>query len=215
MKIMIIGANGKQGHMLCQEACNRGHCVTAVVLEDKPQESRVSKVIKKSLFDLCRQDVLGHDVVISAFGSGFTADPRINRQAVDHLIDIGRGTGIRFIFVGGAGSLYTDKTHRTRVFEMPDHPAFLKDISEQMALGRDDLFASEGMLWTYVSPSLQFDYEGKACGEWQIGGEEVLYNESGESYISYADYAAAVITECEEKRHINRHITICGRREKG
>ncbi|MGN1096059.1 MAG: NAD(P)-dependent oxidoreductase [Eubacteriales bacterium] len=209
MKIGIIGANGKQGRMLCREAMSRGHNVCAIIRGGAPSEN-VDRVLVRDLFSLERQDIEGLDVLISAFGSGFDADPSINRRAIDHLIEMTQNSGVALQIVGGAGSLFTDSTHTKRVYELPEHPAFLKGISENMAKGLSDLQNSRGVVFTYVCPSLVFDFEGERKGEYKIGDSgEVIYNSKGESRISYADYAAAMIDEAERGAYRGKCITVC------
>lgn len=209
MRIGIIGANGKQGQCLCREAMSRGHEVYAIVREDSVQE-KVSGILRKSLFTLDKEDVQGMEVLISAFGSGFDVDPVINRQAIQYLIQLTAYSKVALQIVGGAGALYTDATHRTRVYELPDHPSFLRGISEQMTKGLEDLLASVGVTFTYVSPSLHFDYEGARTGAYQVGTKgEVLRNANGQSRISYADYALAMIDEAERGQYRGQWITVC------
>lgn len=208
MRIGIIGANGKQGRLLCKEAMSRGHFVRAIVREKCIEE--VSEVLLRDLFDLKKDDIRDLDVLISAFGSGFDADPDINRRAVNHLADVVEGSGVALQIVGGAGALFTDPTHKFRVYEEPDHPDFLRGISKSMTNGYLDLLKRKDVIFTYVCPSLIFDYEGEKTGKYKIGDrEEVIENSNGESRISYADYAMAMIDEAERGAYRGKCITVC------
>lgn len=210
MKIAVIGANGRQGTHLCREACDRGHEVVAIIRDGLSNETRVGTVLHKNLFDLTRRDLAGCDAVISAFGSGFEADPAINREAIDRLISLLAGTGMALLIVGGSGCLYADAAHTTHIYELPSHPAFLREISRYMTMGLSDLKKTTDLLWTYVTPSLTFDYEGQPTGSYQIGtGEEPLKNAAGVSRITYADYAAAMLDEAERHTHLRQCITVC------
>ncbi|GAB2551517.1 hypothetical protein GCM10026983_19640 [Gracilibacillus alcaliphilus] len=40
--------------------------------------------------------------------------------------------------------------------------------------------------------------------------DHLLVNSEGESYISYADYAIAVLDEIENPKHINEKFTVVG-----
>lgn len=211
MKILVIGANGKQGRLLTQKAEERGHEVVALSPDGMGIPLR-GTLLKKSLFALTEADLADVDAVLSAFGSGFDTDPEVNRQAVDYLIDLIGQKRISLLILGGAGTLWSDETHRTRVFQTPEHPAFLRGISENLALAAEDLKNSALLDWSFVCPSLHFDWEGAETGAWQVGTEEVpLYNRNGESRISYRDFASAMIREAETREHRNRCITVCER----
>ena len=66
MKIAIIGANGKSGANLVNEALKQGYDVTAIV-RNKEYKNEGVKVVYKDIFELTKADLAGFDVVISAF----------------------------------------------------------------------------------------------------------------------------------------------------
>lgn len=210
MKMLIIGANGRQGRLLTGKAVERGHRVTALSPDGMDGTAFSGEVLTKSLFDLTGEDLREIDAVLSAFGSGFDADPVINRQAVDHLIRLIDGRNIRLLILGGAGTLWADKTHTMRVWQTPEHPEFLRGISKNLTLALEDLRASDLHDWTFLCPSLLFDYEGAETGTWKIGTDgEPLKNRDGVSRISYRDFASAMIREAETGEHRNQQITVC------
>lgn len=62
--------------------------------------------------------------------------------------------------------------------------------------------------WTYISPVGDFQAEGEKTGKYILGGEELTLNEKGESIISYADYAVAMVDEITEGSHIQERISV-------
>jgi len=62
--------------------------------------------------------------------------------------------------------------------------------------------------WTYVSPAGDFQADGERTGKYILGGEELILNSKGESVISYADYAIAMVDEIETGKHIKERISI-------
>ena len=64
------------------------------------------------------------------------------------------------------------------------------------------------MKWTYLSPAGFFDAEGPRTGSYILGGEEAIVNSKGESYISYADYAIAMVDELENAKHIQQRFSV-------
>ncbi len=59
-------------------------------------------------------------------------------------------------------------------------------------------------------PSSLFDAEGARTGAYQLGKDHVITNSQNESYISYADYAIALIDELENKNHVNERFCCSG-----
>lgn len=211
MKMMVIGANGKQGRLLTKKAEERGHEVIALSPDGMGIPFR-GKLLQKSLFELTEVDLEGVDAVLSAFGGGLDADPVINRRAVDFLINLIGRRHITLLVLGGAGTLWSDRTKRHRVFETEAHPAALRGISEQLSLAAEDLKNSGLWDWSFVCPSLHFDFEGAETGAWQVGCDEVpLCNKNGDSRISYRDFASAMVSEAEKREYRNRCITVCER----
>lgn len=214
MKIGIIGATGKAGSLIMKEAKSRGHEVTAIVRDSqKLPEGEDAAVLEKDLFELDSSDLSEFDVVVNAFG----VPPEKAEQHVEagrSLIDALKGAKeTRLLVVGGAGSLFVDEAKTTRLNETPEFPEAFKAIALNQSQNLADLEQSEGIQWTFLSPAAFFDPEGRRTGKYQIGEDAFLVNRKGQSYISYADYAIAVIDEIENGWHINKRFTVVA--EKG
>ena len=55
--------------------------------------------------------------------------------------------------------------------------------------------------WTFLSPAADFQPEGARTGKYILAGEEFTCNAKGESVISYADYAIALVDEAVSGAH--------------
>lgn len=80
-----------------------------------------------------------------------------------------------------------------------------------MASVLDDLRSSDDALdWFFVSPAAGFGgyAPGEPLGHYRIGGDVLLTDENGESFISAADLAAAVVDEIEQPRHRRMRFTV-------
>ena len=64
------------------------------------------------------------------------------------------------------------------------------------------------MKWTFISPAGDFQAEGERTGKYILAGEELTLNDKGESIISYADYAIAMVDEITEGNHIRERISV-------
>lgn len=206
MKIAVICANGKAGKLIVQEAVNRELDVTAVVRSDNATAAQ--KVLKKDLFDLTAADVKDFDVVIDAFGTWTEDTLPLHSTSLKHLCDILSGTDTRLLVVGGAGSLYVNPEHTMCVADGPDFPAIFKPLAAAMAKALDELRQRTDVKWTYISPAGDFQAEGERTGKYILGGEELTLNSKGESIISYADYAIAMVDEAIKGNNIQKRISV-------
>lgn len=206
MKIAVVCANGKAGKLIVKEAVDRGLDVTAVVREKNQTCSQ--KVLKKDLYDLTAADLTGFDVVIDAFGVWTPEALLQHSTSLKHLCDILSGTQIRLLVVGGAGSLYVNPEHTVCVADGPDFPDAFKPLAAAMAKALSELRRRTDVNWTYISPAGDFQAEGARTGRYILGGEELTLNSKGESVISYADYAIAMIDEAVDGHHIRERISV-------
>lgn len=208
MKIAVVCANGKEGKLLVKEALDRGLDVTAVVRGEN--RSAAEQVIAKDLFQLTAEDLKGFDVVIDAFGAWTEETLPQHSTSLKHLCDILSGTDTRLLVVGGAGSLYVNPEHTAQVADGPDFPDAFKPLASAMAKALKELRGREDVRWTYVSPAADFQADGARTGKYILGGEELTVNARGESVISYADYAVAMIDEAVKGGHIRERISVVG-----
>ncbi len=206
MRIAVICANGKEGKLIVKEAIARGAEVTAVVRGENRSEAE--NVIKKDLFDLTTADLEGFDVVIDAFGVWTPETLPQHSTSLKHLCDLVSGSKTRLLVVGGAGSLYVDPAHTVRVMDGADFPEMFKPLASSMGKALDELRARTDVRWTYISPAGDFQADGERTGRYILGGEELTLNAKGESVISYADYAVAMVDEALNGNHIQQRISV-------
>ncbi|OMI30508.1 hypothetical protein BTA31_00080 [Bacillus haynesii] len=213
MKIGIIGASGQAGSMILKEASERGHEVTAIVRSASKVANSSAAVIEKDIFDLTAADIKGLDVVVNAFGAA-PGQEHLHVEAGRKLIEMFKQVPeTRLIVVGGAGSLYVDKEKTTQLYNTPEFPKEYLPTAKNQGQNLQDLKEAEGLKWTFISPAAFFNPEGKRTGSYQKGQENLIVNTAGESYISYADYAIAVVDEAEKGEHINERFTVVGEAE--
>ncbi|MGN0607404.1 MAG: NAD(P)-dependent oxidoreductase [Oscillospiraceae bacterium] len=206
MKIAVICANGKAGQLITKEAVNRGLDVTAVVRGEN--KSAADNVIIKDLFELTAEDLKGFDAVVDAFGA-WTPDvlPQ-HSTSLKHLCDLLSGTDVRLLVVGGAGSLYVNSEHTVQVMDGPDFPDIFKPLAATQGKALEELRTRNDVKWTFISPAGDFQAEGARTGKYILGGEELMLNSKGESIISYADYAIAMVDELVKGNHIQERISV-------
>ncbi len=79
-----------------------------------------------------------------------------------------------------------------------------------MAKALGELRKRNDVKWTYISPAGDFRADGERTGKYIFGGEELVLNSKGESVISYADYAAAMVDEIVNGNNIQKRISVVG-----
>lgn len=212
MNIAIIGAAGKAGSRILKEAVSRGQQVTAIVRYPEKLEHSGILCIKKDIFDLTSADLAPFDVVVNAFAAPLGKE-ELHVEAGRVLIRALSGSNhTRLIVVGGAGSLYVDEAETTRVVDTPDFPKPFFATASNQAKNLQDLLHSRDLTWTFISPSALFAL-GKRTGHYRTGKDRLLVNSEGKSYVSYEDYAAAVVDEIEKPEHINERFTVVSESE--
>lgn len=106
------------------------------------------------------------------------------------------------------GSLYVNPEHTVCVADGPDFPDIFKPLAAAMAKALGELRERKDVKWTYISPAGDFQAEGDRTGKYILGGEELTLNSKGESVISYADYAIAMVDEAVDGNNIHKRISV-------
>jgi uncharacterized protein len=214
MSIVVFGASGNIGSNIRKEALTRGHRVTAVTRSAKlePQPNLTALQADISNADDVARIVAGHDAVISAYSPGlrnYSAEDaaELIRRAHDALFSGVKQAGVkRLIIVGGVGSL--EASPGVDVVDSDFYPADHKahtlrnrEILRSLKRGEHDLD------WTYVSPPLRIE-AGECTGHFRLGGDQLLRDENGESRISEADFAVAVLDALDQNKFIRQRFTV-------
>ena len=210
MKIAIIGANGKTGVNLVNEALKQGYDVTAIV-RNKEYKNDDVKVVYKDVLELTKGDLAGFDAVISAFAAWTPETFGLHKKVAKHLADALSGTKTRLLVIGGAGTLYVDDKG-TMAMDTPSFPAGYMGVAKATAESFFELKGRTDVLWTYVSPAGDYDANGARTGRYVLGGDNLILNSKNESYISYADLALAVIDELKNGAFVQKRFTAVGER---
>jgi putative NADH-flavin reductase len=211
MRVAIIGASGKVGSFIRDEALARGHQVTAIVRHPEKiavRNPRLTVVKADILKDKVEELVKGHDAVISAYSSGWD-NPDIYNDGIKGAKAIISGvkkSGIkRLLVVGGAASL--EVSPGVQLFDTVDFP---KDVKGGVLATRETLYMlkkEKELEWTFLSPPQKLD-PGERTGHYRVGKDQLLKDKNGESKISTQDYAVAMIDELEHPKHIRERFTV-------
>ena len=214
MKIVVIGATGNIGRRVAKEALSRGHEVTGVVRDPaavEPPDPRV-RLVKG---DATRADDVaragkGADAVVSAISPrpnprGLPA-PSLQANARALIAGLRSAHVKRVLYVGGASSL--EVAPGQALADQPDFPEIYKaearEGREALAVWRNE---ADGLDWTYLSPAVEIG-PGQRTGKYRTTEDAVLRDAAGKSFISFDDYAVAVLDELEHPGHVGRRFGV-------
>ena len=210
MKIVLFGATGMIGQRILHEAVGRGHSVTAIardpskITETGPDVSPVAGDVLDT--KAVAEQVKGADAVVSSVSPGAGAND-IYEKAAKSLIEGLKSAGVkRLIFVGGAGSL--EVAPGVQLVDTPGFPEIYKARALAMRDELNYVRANGGDLdWTYISPAAII-HPGERTGTFRIGGDQLLVDAEGNSYISAEDFAIGLVDEIESSAHLKQRITL-------
>ncbi|TLD97274.1 NAD(P)-dependent oxidoreductase [Helicobacter jaachi] len=215
LKVAILAASGKAGLLITKECVNAGFEVTAIVrnaqkMQDLATKNKLDsiKIVQKDIFKLESSDLQGYDAIVDAFGEWRNLE--LYKTHIQHLSGILQNNAARLIVVGGAGSLYMDKSHTTRLMDSPDFPREYLPVAKATAEGLAYLRTQKSLNWVYVSPPADFIYEGARTKRYKIIGEEFEVNAKGESKGSYADFALGIVDIIKDSKINKMRVGIIG-----
>ena len=209
MKIAVIGANGKAGKLIANEAVKRGFDVTAIVRSEN--QSQAQHVLQKDIFALTREDLQGFDAVVNTFWAWTEDTLPGHKKLAELLIDALRGTQTRLFVVWWAGSLYVNPEHTIQLKDTPEFPEIFMAVANASAEAYDIITKNQDINWVYVTPPADFRPEIENRGAYSLWNGEFALNSRGESAISYADYALAMVDLIEQNRYNQQVVSVNGK----
>ena len=112
----------------------------------------------------------------------------------------------RVLYVGGASSL--EVAPGQALADQPDFPEAYKAEAQE---GRDALAIwrseAQGLDWTNLSPAAEIA-PGARTGTYRTTGDKFLTDAAGHSFITFEDYAVAVLDELERPQHVGQRFGV-------
>ncbi|MGY1887369.1 NAD(P)-dependent oxidoreductase [Blastococcus sp. SYSU DS0753] len=209
-RIGVFGGTGYAGGHLVAEAAGRGHAVTSYSRSLPDQRVDGATYVQGSLLDAAtrRAALESSDVVVVAVAPRGDMAGAV-RGGVAALAAEAEQAGVRLGVIGGAGSLQVTEGG-PRLFDTPGFPAEYRPESLEMAAVLDDLVATDGLDWFYVCPPAAFGAfaPGEPRGTYRVGGDVLLTDDQGESFIGGADFARALVDEIDRPAHRRARFTV-------
>lgn len=212
-KTALIGASGYVGGAILNELLSRGYKVEALVrnpgkITVENPDLTVKKVDVADVKALA-EDLKGYDSVISAYNPGWT-NPDIYNETLQNyprIVEAAKLAGVkRLLIVGGAGTLFC--APGLRVVDSGVIPAEIMDGVKSLGIFYLDILSEENDIdWVFFSPAGAF-VDGTRTGKYRLGKDDLIVDDKGNSTISVADYAKAMVDELETPAHHKERFTI-------
>jgi putative NADH-flavin reductase len=200
MNVVVYGATGNSGSEIVKELIARGHKVTGVARKVDSLKDKLGVTAKTD--DLSNVDAIaaiikGADAVVTAYQPPADNTDALVDVTKRQIEAVKKAGGTRLVVVGGAGLL--EVAPGVTLIKSGYLPAEYLPIatSHEKAL---DVLRSSDIDWTYLSPGAYF-VPGERTGKFRLGTKELVSDAKGESRISYADYAIALVDELEKPAH--------------
>jgi uncharacterized protein len=208
-RIKVLGGTGFAGEAVVREAAGRGHEVTSYSRRSPSEPVDGVAYVNGSLLDpeLLATTVENADVVFETISPRGDMEGRVE-EIVDQLIRLADDSGVRLGVLGGVSSVLVSEGG-PRFFDVSEpEPEVLPEIKTGLALLEALQESPETLDWFYVSPAATFGawYPQQITGEYRISDDVLLTDEKGESHISAADLAKAVVDEIEQPRYHRRRF---------
>jgi uncharacterized protein len=214
MRIVLFGATGNVGRRIAAEALRRGHEVVGVVRDPaavQPPDPRVTLVRGDATDPASVAAVArGADAVVSAISPrpnarGLPA-PSLAVNARALVEGLRRAAVKRVLYVGGASTLEVAPGQ-----QLLDQPGFPDAYKAEALDGREALRVwrtqGEGLDWTFLSPAVEIG-SGERTGSYRTTDDRLLFDAQGKSFISFEDYAVALLDELERPKHVGRRFGV-------
>jgi putative NADH-flavin reductase len=210
-KISVLGGTGYGGGAVVREAARRGHEVVAVSRNAPHEPTAGVTYVTGSVLepDILRRAVADADVVFEALSPRGDMAGKVGGVFED-LLALAQENATRLGVLGGASSLLVSPGGPRLLDVAPVPP----EAQPEVELGIQKLEAlretSERLDWFYVSPAAEFGawVPSTETGRYRISDDVLLRDEDGQSQISAADLAIAVLDEIEQPAHRRRRFHV-------
>ncbi|WP_017201411.1 NAD(P)H-binding protein [Microbacterium algeriense] len=209
-QIIVLGGTGYAGRHIVAEAVSRGHGVVAISRSAPSDPVAGAAYVQGSALEpeTLESAFAGADAVVSALSPrGDMTDRAL--EALSNVIGLLDGTETRLGVVGGAGGSLV-APGGPRLFDQD----FPEEYKHEAQVGIDSLALLEqtdGALdWFFIHPAEVFGpwAEGERTGNYRDGGDVLVRDADGKSFISGADFAVAVVDEIEQGNHHRGRFTV-------
>ncbi len=204
MKVLVVGAAGKTGRAVVEQAVAAGHAVTAFVHKADEYDGSNVRIVEGDATNRADVDtaVRGQDAVIDTIG-GKTPykETTLEASAANTIIASMQQNGVRRLVVTSMLGVGDGEANAT-IYERLLVSTFLRGADKDKS-AMESAVESSGLDWVILRPAILTDDPAK-------GNVRVLHAETGENAhkITRADLASFMIAQLSNDEYLHQAVTI-------
>ena len=212
LNIVVYGGSGNVGSRIVNEAAARGHHVTVVDKNPKPELAPQGRQGGRGRRVRPQADVLkniaGADALVSAIVVRPAPTVDFALRVVKAEVAALRAQTGREEDAPAGGGWWQQPLQRGWQAHHRNASGRRPNGEVSSSVDSVDWLKAEvkDVQWSFFSPNGNFS-PGQRTGKYRFGTDQVIVDANGKSAISYEDYAAAMIDEIEKPQFINKHFT--------
>ncbi len=210
MKLSIIGASGRTGRCLVEQALSQGHQVSVLQHQSSNFGKKVRpkhlRIVSGSVLDYfsVEEVVRGSDAVLCALGTSLNhKDNHVLSEGTRNVIDAMQRLGVRRLICESSLGVGASVQQTGWSFRYVLLPLLLKHIFADKVQQEALIRASE-LQWTIVRPAALTN--GKARGHYRTASEQEI--EFRGKKIARADVADFMLLQLSDKKWMQQTVTL-------
>jgi putative NADH-flavin reductase len=209
-RIAVIGGTGYAGRNIVAEAVSRGHTVVSVARSVPAERVEGATYVEGTILDVpgLVAELEGVDVIVSTIPARGDMVGKV-RPGVEELV-AELPANVRVGIIGGAGGSLV-APGGPRVVDLDSFTEEYKpEALEAIGILEDLQAGPDSLDWFYIHPAGGFGAwnPGERTGTYRDGGDVIVTDAEGESYISGPDLGVAVVDEIENPKHSRGRFTV-------
>jgi putative NADH-flavin reductase len=208
VNLILLGATGRTGQLVVEQALSRGHAVTAVTrASSAPHLSALhaNGALQVAVGDPRTSDALtpiivGHNAVISCLGQRSRQDAGLLRDSAAAVLAAMAASGIRRYLVVSQGLLFPSWNPVVILLRA----ILARHVADSMAMER--LIEPSSTDWTIVRPPRLVDGGGPRGHRARVGALP-----DGAWTMRYADLAAFLLDAAQNDEHLKTVVGVASR----
>ncbi len=209
-RIAVIGGTGYAGRNIVAEAVSRGHTVVSVARSVPAERVEGATYVEGTILDVpgLVAELEGVEVIVSTIPARGDMVGKV-RPGVEELV-AELPANVRVGIIGGAGGSLV-APGGPRVVDLDSFTEEYKpEALEAIGILEDLQATGAARDWFYIHPAGGFGVwnPGERTGTYRDGGDVIVTDAEGESYISGPDLGVAVVDEIENPKHSRERFTV-------
>ncbi len=206
MRLLVIGAAGRTGRLVVEQALGHGHDVRAFVHAtqlaiDHPRLEKVTGDVLS--FENVDAAMKGCEAVVFVVGSGRGREVRVYSEGISNVLHAMAAQGALRLAAVSAAGVFARRDSRISLGFRVVIATVLKRVYDDMER-MEQRIAASGIEWTIVRPVGLTD--GPQTGHYRLSRDGSML--SGASRISRADVAALLLKAVETTTFLRRTLLV-------